>query len=270
MSKILENRNFMKCPSFSEEMAKSDQQNGVPAPPVNLAPKTGEIITLPAFDGVVAEDGYTNLLDIRRSVRVYDDTKPMTGAQLAYMCHTALGIQEFRGVENYATLRPAPSGGARHPFELYVAVQNVDGVAPGLYHYLPLENVGKKAVALERISHIEDFKPTITDMVLGQKWAENASVTFFITCVAYRAEWRYRELAHRVMLIDLGHVGQNMMLSAAALGLGSCCLAAYNQGSCDRVLGLDGVDEYTVYGVAVGWPKESAPDRATGQHHTKT
>jgi SagB-type dehydrogenase family enzyme len=264
------NRNFMKCPSFYEGMANSDQATGIAPPPVNLAPKTGDIITLPTFDGIAAEDSYTNLLDLRRSVRIYDDAKPMTGAQLAYMCHTALAIQEFRGVENYATLRPAPSGGARHPFELYVAVQNVEGVAPGLYHYLPLENVGKKVAALELIGPIQDFKPTITNMVAGQKWAENASVTFFITCVAYRAEWRYHQLAHRVMLIDLGHVGQNMMLSAAALGLGSCCLAAYNQEACDRVLMLDGVDEYMVYGVTVGWPKVADRDEAAGQHHTKT
>ena len=255
MNKILENRNFMKCPIFGEEMGKSDQQNGVAPPPVNNAPKGGEIITLPDFNGIAANDSYTNLLDIRRSVRVYDDSKPMMAAQLAYMCHTALSIQEFRGVENYATLRPVPSGGARHPFELYVAVQNVEGVASGLYHYLPMENVGKKAASLERWGDIENFKPTITDMVVGQKWAENASVTFFITCVAYRAEWRYRELAHRVILIDLGHVAQNMMLSASALGLGSCCLAAYNQEMCDRLLKLDGVDEYTVYCVTVGVPK---------------
>jgi len=255
MSKILDNRNFMKCPSFKEGMANSDQQNGVTPPPVNIAPRTGETITLPAFEGVATIDSYTNLLDIRRSVRVYDANKPMTGAQLAYMCHTALAIQEFRGVENYATLRPAPSGGARHPFELYMAVQNVQGVAPGLYHYLPLENVGNKTVTLERIGDIADHKPTITDCVAGQKWAENASVTFFITCVAYRAEWRYVEMAHRVMLIDLGHVGQNMMLSAAALGLGSCCLAAYDQGACDSLLALDGVEEYMVYGVTVGWEK---------------
>ena len=47
-------------------------------------------------------------------------------------------------------------------------------------------------------------------------------------------------------------VGQNAMLSAAALGLGSCCMAAYDQQVCDNVIGLDGVDEYVVYGIAVG------------------
>ena len=79
------NRNFMKCPSFKVEMAKSDQALGVTPPPVNKGAKGSETITLPAFEDVVTNDSYTNLLDIRRSVRVYDDATPMTAAQLAYM-----------------------------------------------------------------------------------------------------------------------------------------------------------------------------------------
>jgi nitroreductase len=59
-------------------------------------------------------------------------------------------------------------------------------------------------------------------------------------------------MAHRVMLIDLGHLGQNVMLSAAGLGLGSCCMAAYDQTLCDETLGLDGLTEYTVYAISVG------------------
>jgi len=248
---IQDNRNFMKCPSFKEEMAKSDQQNGVEPPPVSKA-AMGKVIALPCFDDIVKDNSYTHLLDIRRSVRVYDDATPMTAAQLAYMLYTAQAIQEFRGATNFATLRPAPSGGARHPFELYVAVQNVEGLAPGLYRYHPLADVGKKAASVEHLGDIADYKTTIVDMVCGQKWAENASCVLFISCVPYRAEWRYRELAHRVVLIDLGHVGQNVMLSAAALGLGSCCIAAFDNELCDKVIGLDGMDEYTVYAVTVG------------------
>ena len=252
---IAHNRNFMKCPSFKEEMAKSDQQNGVEPPSVSKAAK-GELITLPAFEDLPLNDSYTNLLAQRRSVRVYDDSTPMTAAQLAYVMYSAMAIQEYRGQGNYATLRPAPSGGARHAFELYAAVQNVEGLASGLYRYHPLENVGKKAVAVEFLGPIEEFKETITDMVVGQKWAMGASCTLFISCVPYRAEWRYREHAHRVVLIDLGHVGQNIMLSGVALGLGTCCIAAYDQKLCDKILGLDGIEEYTVYAITVGLPKK--------------
>jgi SagB-type dehydrogenase family enzyme len=79
----------------------------------------------------------------------------------------------------------------------------------------------------------------------------------FFTCLPYRGEWRYAEMAHRVMLIDLGHVGQNVMLSAAALGMGSCCFAAFDSTQCDKALGVDGFDEYTVYAVSVGTPTNS-------------
>jgi len=249
------NRNFMKCPAFADEMAKSDQQNGVAAPPVSKA-ATGPFIVLPPFEDVVKLDSYTNLLDIRRSVRVYDETVSMTQAQLAYMLHTAMCIQELRGDDNIATLRPAPSGGSRHPFELYIAVKSVEGLNPGFYRYVPLKNVGEKAVTIEYIGPVTDYVSTVTNMVMGQKWATEASCTLFISCIPYRAEWRYRELAHRVVLIDLGHVGQNIMLSAAALGLGSCCIAAFEQDACDKALGLDGKNEYTVYAISVGNPRE--------------
>jgi len=92
-------------------------------------------------------------------------------------------------------------------------------------------------------------------MLAFQKWATSAPVVVYLTCVAYRAEWRYSIMAHRVVLIDLGHVGQNLMLSASAMGLGSCCIAAYDQTLCDQALGIDGYEEYTVYACTIGKTK---------------
>jgi SagB-type dehydrogenase family enzyme len=254
MSKILENRNAMKCPNFSRGMKKTDQQTGLPHPPHNKE-ATGELITLPAFDGVVANDSYTNLLDIRRSLRTYDEKTPMTQSQLAYMLYTAFGIQEIKGKTGEATNRPAPSGGARHAFELYAAVRNVEGLTPGIYRYVPTANVGKKVVSVEFLGEVENHAEAIVDMVAQQGWAKAAPCVLFVTSIPYRAEWRYGEMAHRVILIDLGHMGQNIMLSAAALGLGSCCIAAFDQKQCDTYLKIDGIDEFTVYAVTVGKAK---------------
>jgi len=247
MSKINQNRLFMHCPSFKEGMAESDQSQGVTAPAFGKA-ITGELITLPSFEGITTVP-YAELLDSRRSVRSYSST-PMTGAQLAFMLWSVNGIQTIRS--EVATFRPVPSGGARHPFETYITVRNVEGLTPGLYHYLPTENMGEKKVTLERLGDIPNYEDTITEMVAGQAWASKAPVVLFYSCIPYKAEWRYHEMAHRVVLIDLGHVGQNAMLSAAALGLGSCCMAAYDQKVCDKLIGLDGLNEYTVYGVSVG------------------
>ena len=201
--------------------------------------------------GAVTQGAYTDLLDLRRSERVFADT-PLSQAQLAFLLWSAQGIQDFRGAGNHASLRPVPSGGARHPFELYITVRNVEGLTPGLYHYLPLLHVGEKRVAVEFLGPMEDYEQRVTRMLVGQKWGALGPAVLFFTCVPYRAEWRYVQAAHRVMLIDLGHSGQNVMLSATALGLGSCCIAAFDTDLCDEALGVDGRDEYTVYAIPVG------------------
>ena len=248
--KMLENRDFMKCPDFSAGMADSDQKLGLPQPPIsNVA--TGEIIQLPTFDGVIVNDSYANLLDVRRSVRQFTD-KSATQKQLAFMLWSTQGIQHFRGENRYASMRPVPSGGARHPFEAYAAVLNVEGLEQGIYRYLPLEHVGEKRVAVEKVGSIDHAPKTISAALAGQAWGGDAAFVLFYTCVAYRAEWRYHEMSHRVALIDLGHVGQNVMLSAEAIGMGSCCCAAFDTDACDKLLGVDGKDEFTVYVVPVG------------------
>jgi len=245
-------RDSMKCPDFTKIMMESsDQQKKLTQPPLSVAAK-GELITLDAdFSAVITEDQYSNLLDIRRSLRVYDRDTPMTQSQLAFLLWSTQGVQRIRG-RNYCTLRPAPSGGARHPFETYIVARNVEGLKPGIYHYLPLENVGEKKVALEYVSDFDDYDNRMSAMLAEQKWACDAPAIIFYSCVAYRAEWRYSHMAHRVVLIDLGHVGQNFMLSATAMGMGSCLMAAFNQDLCDEALGLDSYEEYTVYACAVG------------------
>ena len=248
------NREFMKCPNFATVTRKSDQEKELKQPPLSKDAKNKIIEISADFDSVITQDSYTGLLDIRRSERVYDKDAAITQSQLAFLLWSTHGIQDIKG-ENYATLRPAPSGGARHPFETYFIARNVEGLEPGLYHYLPLEHIGAKKVAIEYISEFPDHEERVTGMLSGQKWASFAPVVVFYSCVAYRAEWRYCNFAHRVVLIDLGHVGQNFMLSAAAMGLGSCCMAAYNQKLCDEALGFDGYEEYTVYACSIGKTK---------------
>ena len=249
------NRGFMKCPDFSKVMPSSDQQKELAQPPLSKDRAGADVIRLEYDpDGVITCAKYTELLDARRSERVYDKDAQISRGQLAFLLWSTQGVQSIRGA-NYATMRPVPSGGARHPFETYFFARNVEGLEPGLYHYLPLESTGEKTVIIEPAGELPNHEDGITDMLAGQRWAVNAPVVVFFSCVAYRAEWRYNTSAHRVVLIDLGHVGQNLMLSASAMGLGSCCIAAYDQALCDKALGLDAYEEYTVYACTVGKAK---------------
>ena len=94
MNEIKKNRLFMHCPSFEKSMTTSDQQNGVVHPSYEYD-KTGEFITLPSFDDAVIHPSYLDLLDERRSERVYTDIA-MTQEQLAFMLWSAQGIQSTR------------------------------------------------------------------------------------------------------------------------------------------------------------------------------
>jgi len=241
----------MQCHDLRSAIEKSDQVQGIESPaPGNAV--TGKLISLPPFTGIDKNRTYAELLDIRRSIKAYED-KPISAEQLGFILWSAQGAQAYKNEKSRTgTFRPTPIGGGLHPFETYIAVKHVTGLTPGLYRYVPLENVGEKQVSLEMMGTLDDYENKIATMLAGQKWVSKASAVLFFSCAPYRAEWRYGESAHRITLIGLGHVGQNVMLSAAAVGLGSCCLASYDQQLCDKTLGLDGVDEYTVYISAIG------------------
>ena len=236
-------RDFMKCPVWSETLL-SDQDKKLPQPDLYHEP-TGdrEVIALPRnFEDLDLNENLFDLLRSRKSRRVYTE-EALSLLELSFLLWSAQGVKGRRG-EKYATLRTAPSGGARHGFECYVEVTRVTGLEPGIYHYL----AGSHALEL-RNSQTEDDRLLA---VAGQKWAARAPAILYFTAVPYRFEWRYTIHAHRIALVDLGHVGENLYLAAEALKLGTCGIGAFTQSHCDKVLKVDGYNEFTVYLQPVG------------------
>lgn len=250
------NREFMKGDRENDpilENFESDQDQKKPQPPLVKAPMTDSRIPLPMdFEALELKNDLLGLLRDRRSARVYT-RENMTLRELSFLLWATQGVKKLRG-KSYATLRTVPSGGARHPFETYLLVRQVEGLEPGAYHYLPMEH------CLEFLHPVEDLEATISDTLDDQTWAAKANVVFYWAMVAYRAEWRYGVFAHRVALIDAGHVGQNLYLACTGLGLGTCGIGAFRHERCCQVFGLDGEGEYVVYTAPVGTIRDS--DRA--------
>ena len=57
---------------------------------------------------------------------------------------------------------------------------------------------------------------------------------------------------NRFVLLEAGHVAQNINLVANALGLGAVNLGGYYDREIDDFLGLDGVTHSTIYMAAIG------------------
>ena len=75
--------------------------------------------------------------------------------------------------------------------------------------------------------------------------------------VAYRAEWRYGIHAHRVALIDAGHITEILYIACCSANLGTCAIGALASDLCDRVFELDGVEEFAFYAASVGTISEA-------------
>jgi SagB-type dehydrogenase family enzyme len=186
----------------------------------------------PTFDEVVST---------RRTVRSFADAE-LDFPTLAKLLRQACGVTGSAtapGGGRFA-FRAAPSAGALYPTEIYLGVRRVDALTPGIYHYevvpdsLALLVPGDPTDALERIC-------------CNQPYPRVAAVTFLLTGVLERPRRKYGERGYRYMLLDTGHVAQNLCLSATALGLAITTTCGFFDDLANDMLGLDGLEEAALY-----------------------
>ena len=242
---IRKGRDFIRPPEDDDADYQTDQEKRLPQPPLVTAPGPYKRFSLPAdYAGLSMEHDFLKVINSRSSRRIYTD-QPLSLLRLSLLLWCTQGIKGIRG-KKYATLRTVPCGGARHEFECYLLIRRVEGLPAGCYHYLPMTH------ELELIRKIDDPDAFAAASLCGQRWAAKASVVFYYAADCYRAEWRYGIHAHRVMLIDAGHITENLYLTATALGLGSCAIGAVEGRMADEAFGLDGENLFVFYAHTVG------------------
>ena len=146
-------------------------------------------------------------LQRRRSPRRYAET-PLTLSQIGQLLWAAQGItQPLQGK------RTAPSAMTLYPLEIDLIAVDVEGLAPGLYRYLPRGHL------LERRGDGE-IRRALLDVV-RQRAVRRAPAVLILVGLTWRSP--------NPVWIDLeaGHVAQNVYLQAEALGLGTVCQAGF-------------------------------------------
>ena len=232
-------------PEWPEDLF-TDQQKGLPHPPLEKPyPSDATLVDLVApADLAVGQMPLIEAIGRRRSHRKFTQ-EPLTLQELSFLLWAIQGVQEVVR-EGAATLRTVPSAGARHPLETYLLVNRVEGVPPALYRYLPLEH------KLCFLYADEELPKRVNKGCLGQNFVGRAAVVFVWTVIPYRTEWRYAGASYKVIAMDAGHACQNLYLACENIGCGTCAVAAYDQEAMDRLLGVDGEEEFTVYLAPVG------------------
>lgn len=180
-------------------------------------------------------------IERRRSVRSYVDT-PVTLDTLSQLLASTAGVTAAQG-----RLRAAPSAGALYPIETYIIAHNVATVAPGLYHY------AVHAHALETLQE-GDLRQESVRLGFTQGFLGEAAFVVVLTAVFQRLRWRYQRRSYRYALLEAGHIGQNVYLSATAMGLGACAVGAFLDDGLNKLLGVDGEHEAALTMLSVGRP----------------
>jgi SagB-type dehydrogenase family enzyme len=165
---------------------------------------------------------------------------------LTALLRYAYGItRDNQGTHFPRPFRAVPSAGALYPLELFFYSVVVEGLPTGLYHFNPTNNT-------VRLLQEGDATQKIAQAVVQPEVPCGASVMIFITAVFERSIFKYGDRGYRFILLEAGHVAQNLNLVATALHLGCMNLGGFFDRSIDDILGLDGVTHSTVYIVAIG------------------
>jgi SagB-type dehydrogenase family enzyme len=184
----------------------------------------------------------------RRSLRE-SAPHPLAFASLAALLEHAAGMTASASTGSETglaqPLRAWPSGGALYPVEVYVAAFDVAGVAPGIYHHHPgdrsLEVVRAGAARAVLAPHVLTASGGLDApalLVLAGRWGRTLS--------------KYGERGYRIVLLDAGHLAQNLLLVAAALGLAVCPIAGFHDDALAAALDLDPAEEPVLHAITVG------------------
>jgi SagB-type dehydrogenase family enzyme len=218
-----------------------------PQPPLTKKYPKARVTQLPSSGRDHGE--FTRVLLARRTHRDFS-ARPISQDAISKLLYYTWGVTGTLDAPPFGRLlhKTSPSGGARHPGEVYLLALRVQGLAQGLYHYDGLHH------RLEKIRRVNAGKKAI-EYSAGHEFLDQASAVFIMTAVFPRVQWKYRfARAYRVVMLDAGHLCQTFCLVATWLGLAPFCTAALKDTLIEKDLGLDGIREAPLYLAAVGVP----------------
>lgn len=188
------------------------------------------------------EPSLSRVLATRRSRRRFSGHGGITMQELADILWAGQGITARAG---RIGLRTAPSAGALYPVETYLLLLQVQDLPAGVYHFhieeFSLELLGEG-----------DFSRQMIASCINQEFMGQGAFSVCWSAVFRRAMSKYGHRGLRYILMDAGHICQNMLLAAEALNLYACPVAAFFDDKLNELFALDGEEESAIYCAGFG------------------
>jgi SagB-type dehydrogenase family enzyme len=171
---------------------------------------------------------------------------PLTLDAVAAMLYFAAGVTKKKTYPGGGEVlfRAAASTGALFQTEVYLAAGDVEGLAPGLYHFCPGD------FALRRLRD-GDVRAALAAAGADESLARRAA-TLILSAIYWRNTWKYQARGYRHLFWDSGTMLANLLATAAALGAAPRLFTGFVDDDVNRLLGLDVAREAALELVALG------------------
>ncbi len=156
-------------------------------------------------------------------------------------------VLEFSG-RKYE-LRTAPSAGALYPVNIYLAVNRVQGIEPGLYYY----NIKNHSLQQIRTGYVY---PVLEEAAGCPHAYQPAAATVIMSTTFSRTGFKYKDRCYRYVNMDTGHAVANLGVCAASLGLAAPVVARFDDHAINRLLEIDSKEEAALVLIPLGKPLE--------------
>lgn len=201
---------------------------------------------------------------------------------LATVLAHGAGANARRPVETpYGTFhrRTYPSPGALYPTGVLVNAWDVTGLEPGLYLYsaeghelVPLGPPLARATLAEAAPGFVPGEPADGTAAPGSIQVGTVPVALLLVGDLPALRPKYGLRALRLLLQEAGHLAQNLVLAATALGSPSVPVSAFSDDDLSTAVHLDGIDRFVATLVPLGTARHpvapTRPDTPSGTRHT--
>lgn len=160
-------------------------------------------------------------------------------------------LQFAHGVNASRHRGAVPSAGGLQGLELYVAALGPGWLPAGLYHYDRVRHLLAQVAAGTSRAEWEERAPALNLIVGG-------ALLWVLVGDGARVERKYGERGYRFLLLEAGHLMQNLCLLSASVGLTTVPLGGYLEGEVARAFALPATDVVLYLGLC-GRSAPSAP-----------
>lgn len=200
-----------------------------------------EKFDLPKVDeNLIKMKSFADVILSRESVRDYSD-KPITLKELSTLLFYSAGVKRMEPTRK----RTAPSGGNLNSVDLYFFNTNIKDLPKGFYFY---DFMVHKIILIEK----GNFKEKISEEILYQPELSDAAILFIFISKFERLRSKYGPRALRITHIDCGALYQNIHIVAESMNFGSCAIGGVIETEIEKILDIDGVDNFVLLAQTVG------------------